>query len=192
MQEKSCGVMIVSANAKVIDFVKSLLPQYKFYPVIVTSNAAEARRTLRRTPIDIIIIDTPLSDEFGTKLAEDLSFEYAVAVIVKPELVERTAYKLEPNGVITLSKMLQKSILLQTLMILASSVSKMRQLRKDNSDLKLKLRELKLVTEAKSLLITEMGMTENDAHRYIEKTAMDKGLKKSDAVKLIIEELKNR
>ena len=192
VQEECCCVMIVSTNNKVIDFIKTFLPQNKFYPVIVSANAAEARRTLRRTPIDIVIIDTPLPDEFGTKLAEDMSKECAVAVIVKPELVERTVYKLEPHGVITLSKMLQRSIFQQTLLILASSVSKMKKLWRDNSELKLKLRDLKLITYAKSSLITEKGMTEDEAHRYIEKTAMDKGMKKSDAVKIIIDELSNK
>ena len=88
VQEECCCVMIVSTNNKVIDFIKTFLPQNKFYPVIVSANAAEARRTLRRTPIDIVIIDTPLPDEFGTKLAEDMSKECAVAVIVKPRQFE--------------------------------------------------------------------------------------------------------
>ena len=68
----------------------------------------------------------------------------------------------------------------------------MKKLWRDNSELKLKLRDLKLITYAKSLLITEKGMTEDEAHRYIEKTAMDKGMKKSDAVKIIIDELSNK
>jgi len=189
VQEQCCSVMIVSTNGKTVDFITSLMPQNKFYPVVVSANAAEARRTLHRMLIDIMIIDTPLPDEFGTKLAVDFSKECAVAVIVKPELVERAIYKLEPYGIVALSKILHRSILNQTLLLLASSVSKMKKLQKDNNDLKIKLRELKLFTTAKSLLISEKGMTEEQAHRFIEKSAMDNSLKKSDAAKRIIDEL---
>ena len=72
MQEECCCVMIVSTNNKVIDFIKTFLPQNKFYPVIVSANASEARRTLRRTPIDIVIIDTPLPDEAEVEVEEDV------------------------------------------------------------------------------------------------------------------------
>lgn len=187
MHEACSSVMIVSQSAKMTDFIRSTIPQNKFYPIIVEDNAAQARRTLRRIPCDIVIIDTPLPDEFGTRLALDCSKNHAAAIIVKPELIERTVYKVEPYGVVTLSKMLHRSILYQTVMLLASSVKKRNRLLNDNEELKEKLRELKLLTKAKGLLITKKGMTEEQAHRYIEREAMNNGLKKSDAVKIIIE-----
>lgn len=182
-------MLIVSKDVKMTEFIRASMPQNKYYRIVTASSAAEARRTLRRTPIDIALINTPLPDEFGTKLAVDLSRECAVAVIVKPELVERAIYKLEPHGVVTLSKLLQRSVVYQTILLLASSVVKLKKLHDDNHELKAKLRELKQLTEAKSLLITKKGLTEEQAHRYIEKTAMDNGMRKSDAVRQIIEEL---
>lgn len=180
--------MIVSKREKMVDFIKSAMPPERFSPVYTAGSAACARRTLLGKPVDIVIIDTPLPDEFGTRLAADVSRDCAAAVIVKPELVERTAYKLEPFGVVTLPGTLYRSVLYQTLMLLSSSVTKMTRLRESTESLNLKLREIKKVTKAKSFLISEKGMTEEQAHRYIEKTAMDRGIKKYEVAKEIINE----
>ena len=49
----------------------------------------------------------------------------------------------------------------------------MRRVRHENEQLLQKLEELRLVTRAKCLLVQNLAMTEADAHRYIEKQAMD-------------------
>lgn len=183
------SVLIVSKKTKMVEFIRSAMPPDRFYPVHVVSSAAEARRTLLKVPIDIVIIDTPLSDEFGTKLAQDVSKQCAAAIIVKPELVERAAYKLEPFGVVTLPGTLYRSVMYQTLIVLSSTITKTQQLRESSEKLKFKLREVRAVTKAKALLISEKGMTEEQAHKYIEKTSMDKGQKKSETAGEIISEL---
>ncbi|MBQ1546113.1 MAG: ANTAR domain-containing protein [Clostridia bacterium] len=188
MEKTPRSVMIVSKREKMVDFIKSAMPPERFAPVYTVSSAASARRTILGKAVDIVVIDTPLSDEFGTRLAADVSRECAAAIIVKPELVERTAYKLEPFGVVTLPGTLYKSVLYQTLMLLSSSVTKVTRLRESTESLNLKLREIKKVTKAKAFLISEKGMTEEQAHRYIEKTAMDRAVKKSEIADEIIRE----
>ncbi len=189
MQTAQRSVMIVSKSSKMVEFIRSAAPQDRFSPVLVVSSAGEARRVLLMKPVDIVLIHTPLPDEFGTKLARDISGQCAVAVIVKPELAEKTAYKLEPFGVVTLPSVLHRSVLHQTVMLLSSSVAKMERLRRNSEDIKKKLREFRTVARAKTLLISERGMTEEQAHRYIEKTAMDSGRKKTDIAEELIESL---
>ena len=189
MQTRQYSIMIVSRNPKMIEFLKSAMPPDRFYPILVVSNASEARCTMLRSHTDITIIDTPLSDEFGTKLAQDFADDCAVAIIVKPELLYRTTYKLEQYGIVTLPRTLYKSVLYQTLVLLGVSVSKAKLLSKDNDTLKTKLSEIKALTKAKALLISKKHMTEIEAHRYIEKLAMDSCSKKSDVVAQIINDL---
>lgn len=189
MHKDMNSVMIVSNNKKMADFIRSTIPPDRFSPIISVNNAGEARRTMLRTPSEIVFIDTPLPDEFGTSLALDLSDRCAVVVIVKPELLERTSYKLEPTGIVTLPRTLYRSLLYQTVMLLSVSVARMKRLSNDRDMLKAKLREVKLVTKAKTLLISKRSMTEDEAHRFIEKNAMDSGKKKSEIAKEIIREL---
>lgn len=189
MQKEVRSVMILSKSRKMIEFIKAVIPQDSFSPVRILSCAADARRTLLNTNVDIVIIHTPLNDEFGTKLAQDISKECAVAVIVKPELLEKAAYKLEPYGIVTLPSTLYKSVLYQTVMLLSSSVVKINRLKENSKQLREKLHEVRSVTKAKALLISERDMTEEQAHRYIEKTAMDCGQKKIDIAKSIIRDI---
>ena len=52
--------------------------------------------------------------------------------------------------------------------------------------LKVKMEEIRLVNRAKLLLISELSMTEPEAHRYIEKHAMDRCVAKKQIAEEII------
>ncbi len=189
MQKEHLSIMIVSNDPKMIDYLKKAMPRDRFFPVFVFSNAADARRNVLQRQTDIVIIDTPLPDEFGTKLAQDLSLKCAAAVIVKPELSERISYKLEQYGIVTLPRTLHKALLYQTFILLSISVTKTKTLSKDRDNLKAKLREVKNTSKAKALLISKKSMTEEEAHQYIQKAAMDSCKKKSEIIEDIIEKL---
>lgn len=192
MYEACRSVLIVSKDGRAVEFVKSAMPKSEFSPVMTAGSAAEARRAVLGTRIDITVINVPLPDEFGAELAKSLSEQCGVVVLVKPELYERAVYKLEPFGVITLSKAMNRALLYQSLKVLSASDSKIRQLEESTAKLERKLLDMKLVNRAKSLLIEEKGMSEEQAHRYIEKLAMDNSLKKSEAARRIIDELEAR
>ena len=49
-----------------------------------------------------------------------------------------------------------------------------------------KMQEIRIVNRAKWILITELKMTETDAHRYIEKQAMDRCVSKKEIAEEII------
>ena len=49
----------------------------------------------------------------------------------------------------------------------------MVSLQSENTKLHQKIQEIRLVDRAKCTLIQDLHMTEQDAHRYIEKQAMD-------------------
>ncbi|MFR4477445.1 MAG: ANTAR domain-containing protein [Ruminococcus callidus] len=51
----------------------------------------------------------------------------------------------------------------------------MLTLQKENNKLRAKLEEMRYVSRAKFLLISEQGMTEEAAHRYIEKAPWTPG-----------------
>ena len=55
--------------------------------------------------------------------------------------------------------------------------SRLRFLRQRASSLRRKLDDTRLVSRAKLLLMSRLQMSEEEAHRYIEKTAMDSGMK---------------
>ena len=63
---------------------------------------------------------------------------------------------------------------------------KLRKFEKTISSVEDKMQEIRLVNRAKWILIDVIKMTEEDAHYYIEKQAMDRCMSKAEIAKNII------
>ena len=64
--------------------------------------------------------------------------------------------------------------------------ARLRSLCTETASLKRKLDDTRIVTRAKLLLMSRLKMSEAEAHRYIEKTAMDTGSKRREVAESII------
>lgn len=172
---KPLSVLIVSGTEKGSEFVTSALPVSDFAPIVSARNAGEARRMLVQSSFDIIIVNTPLPDEFGTDFAIELSAEtYAgILLLVKSELYEEVSYKAEACGVHTLAKPVSRQFFSQTIRQMTATRRRLEILERKTQTLKEKIDEIRIVNRAKWVLISTLGMDEEQAHRYIEKLAMD-------------------
>ena len=56
---------------------------------------------------------------------------------------------------------------------LQKHLTRLKKIEKKQVSIEEKMEEIRLVNKAKWLLIECLGMTESEAHRHIEKTAMD-------------------
>ena len=86
----------------------------------------------------------------------------------------------------TLSKPVSRQTVFQALDWLASARERLRKLEKKTVSIEEKMEEIRIVNRAKWLLIEVLKMTEADAHRYIEKQAMDRCISKRAVAEDII------
>lgn len=185
-------VLIVSDTDKISDYITELLPRREFYPIHKVSSAGEAKRLLISETVDIIIINTPLPDEFGTELALDLSEGTSTAetagilLLVKADSYDEVCYKVESSGVLTLAKPNSRQAIYSAVRLLAAMSVKLGKLEKKNRTLQEKMADIRIVNRAKWLLIENMGMSEADAHYYIEKQAMDTRLSRREIAENIV------
>ncbi len=184
------SVMLVTCSQRTSQGFTAFLPAERFSPVKVASSAGEARRTMLDTPLDIAIIDTPLKDDFGIQLALDLAQNEMTGIIllVKAEQYEHVYYRTVERGVLTISKPMDKSYMLQCLGFLEATRYKLLLMKRKSETLEKKMEEISLINRAKLLLIEKYKMSEADAHRYIEKSAMDHCVKRVKIAIDIIEE----
>lgn len=170
------SVLVVSASAKFNESVRGLLPERFYWPVTVLTDAAGARRALAENSYDLVLINTPLPDEFGTRLALDAceSSSAGVLLLVKAEHCPDIEAQVSAHGVLTLAKPTSAQLFAQTLRLLCITRERLRGMEKKAVTLQEKMEEIRLVNRAKWLLIEELKMTEQEAHRYIEKRAMDR------------------
>ena len=68
-----------------------------------------------------------------------------------------------------------------------SAREKIRTIEKKAGKAENKLEEIRIVNKAKWFLIDNEDMTESEAHKYIEKQAMDAGITKQQVAQIIID-----
>ena len=160
----------------------------RYSTVTSVTSAGEAKRRFVDNPADLVIINAPLPDDFGVQLAIDLSHDQAagILILVKSDMYEHTAYKVEDHGILTVARPCTRMTLHQTLSLMIATRSKIKAFEEKTQTLQGKMEEIRLVNRAKWLLVSQLSMSESEAHRYIEKNAMDACVKKKEIAERII------
>lgn len=180
-------VLVVSAVEKIYEYITEILPPGEFSPILRAASAGEAKRMLVSDEADIVIINTPLPDEFGTELALDLSGGTAgVLLLVKNDYFDQVCYKVEREGVLTVGKPSSRQTLYGAVKLAAAMSARLTKMERKNKTLREKMADIRTVNRAKWLLIENLNMTEKDAHYYIEKQAMDMRLSRHEVAENII------
>ncbi len=169
------GILIVCSRIDVIKDLRTLMLQQGYSTAEYSLSANEARRKLDFFEPELILINSPLQDELGIDLVLDIADKTDAGIIVlsRRDCLEEMQYKLEKLGVLVLPKPINKTILMQTARFAANSRKSLKGLKHQNDDLEKRISDRKLIEKAKWLLVERMNMSEPQAHRYIQKRAMD-------------------
>jgi response regulator NasT len=187
-KENTYSVLVVSSADTFNKATAGLLPVNDYFPVTVVKSVGEARRSLLERRYDIVLVNSPLPDDFGMHLAIDVcnNSDAGVLLLVKSELYDDVYSKVVEYGVMTLPKPTSVQMISQTLRGLCATRERMRRVEEKTKTVEEKMEELRLVNRAKWLLISCLNMTEDDAHRYLEKQAMDQRLTKRQVAENVI------
>lgn len=188
LQERTYSILIVSASSKFHDAVASILSSFHCDPVRSVSDLSSAKRLRNEQDFDFVIINSPLPDDQGIRFAIDISRETsaAVLVLVPADIHEQIRDKVTDHGVFTLPKPVGKTTFSVALGWMAGMRERLRKTEKKTLSIEDKMEEIRLVNRAKWILIRELQMEEPEAHRYIEKQAMDRSLSKRAIASQII------
>lgn len=182
------SILLVSSSTGFVDTMCSLLPENRYSPVCTAENVSAAKRVLAERAFDFVIINSPLSDGSGLRLATDIAEQRNTIplLLVKgeeyPDMLDRTIR----NGVYILAKPLTRATTAVALAWMAASRERIRVTEKKELSFEEKMGEIRVVNRAKWLLISELNMSEPEAHRYIEKQAMDRCIPRRQIAEEII------
>ena len=167
--------LIVSAGASSNEYLSSRLAELGYPRPLIVPSGAEARRRMLESDFELIVVNAPLPDEFGHELcaAAVEKTDAGVVFLVKAAAAEQLMGPVSENGVLLLSKPFSNTLFLQAIHMAAASNHRLKRLRQENDRLQDKIAQIRLVSRAKCCLIEAQHMTEAEAHRYIEKQAMD-------------------
>ena len=183
--DKTYSVLLVSASESFNRSFFPLLPVSRYYPVTQVSDLRAARES---TPSDLVIVNAPLpggdSLSYCSSVAD--SSDSAVLLLVPQGQLDRTEDRMLPVGVMTLGKPLSSIMLSQSLRGLCAMHERLRSRQQALHTVENAVEEIKLINRAKWLLISCLNMTEDEAHRYIGKLAMQQQRPKRDIAEGII------
>ena len=141
-------------------------------------SCAETLRLASRLDECVVLCGFKLLDGSGEALAEDLPPQAHMLMLV----TKVQADSCESEQIVKLLAPVRRSDLI-------NSVHMLLHLREDGARLSMPRRseeEKQIISEAKALLMERHGMTEAEAHRYIQKRSMDAGAKMVQTAKLIL------
>ena len=188
LRERVYSILIVSATDHFTSAFAGMVPETRYSPIHTAASVSAAKRILAEKTFDFVIINAPLPDDMGTRFAIDTctSKQSAVLLLVKSDIHAGIHDKVAEYGVFTLSKPTSKPTMIHALSWMESARERLRQFEKKSLSIKEKMAEIRLVNKAKWILISELKMNEPDAHRYIEKQAMDRCITKQTIAEEII------
>ena len=181
-REHTYSVLIVSSAAKFNEALSPMLPPSEYYPICYVNNVAAARRELLARAYDFVIVNAPLPDDFGTRLAIDAGGRpgTVVLLLLRADSYGNVDEKVTPHGIFTLQKPMSAQTLLQSLHWMAAARERLRKLESKTATVEEKMEEIRLVNRAKWILIEQLKMTEAEAHHHIEKQSMDRCVSKKE------------
>ena len=180
--------LIVSGSEQASALLSDLMKSYNGSQITTALSGNEARRLINRTEFDTAIISTPLPDEFGSELAVMIAEKTSsgVMLICKADMADEISDKVEVSGVCVLPKPLNKNLFFHSLKLMQATRSRMLNVMKEYNKLQTKIEETRFINRAKCILIQYLKLTEPQAHRYIEKQAMDQRLSKLEVAQNIL------
>ena len=184
------SVLVVSDSEKFNEAIKKVLLSLGMNFVEFRKSSSAARQSIFECYYDIVIVNTPLPDEYGVEFALDVTENCDASVLFfdHQESFEETLNRLTERGVLVISRPLSRAKVIGSIKYVTAIQDKIKKIKQQADKAEERFEELKIFDRAKMYLIENKGMSEEDAHRYIVKQAMDSGLSKRRMAEKILED----
>lgn len=181
-------VLIVSSTENSITFFKEVLHSISVNKIVTAPSCLDARKLLLEYDFDLVIINAPLRDETGESLSRHIATQCIsqVILVVKSEHCDEVSHAVEDYGVITIAKPVNKHVFWSALKLANATINKLKIIQAENKKLIKKIDDIRIVDRAKCILISCMNMNEDEAHKYIERQAMDMRITKTAVAERIL------
>lgn len=189
LQQRVYSVLVVSASEKFCSSILSLLPEASYSPVITAASVGEAERDRNQRDFDFIFINSPLPDDAGIRFAIDCCRGGGTVTVLfaAAALYEQVLARVAEHGVFVLPRPVPRDAILRGLHWMTAARERLRSFEKKARPIEEKMEEIRLVNRAKWLLISELKMSEPDAHHYITHQAMDRCVSKRAVAEELIQ-----
>ncbi len=160
--------------------IKRLIVKNGYDSVMVCTNAAQVIDMSNKLDGGVVLCGYKLTDMLYLELYRCLPNGFIMVLLASASKIRQNSER----GVICVPMPLKINVLIHTI---EEVISIQRKLYKKNSKPRPRTKEQqKVIDEAKALLMESQNMSEEDAHRYIQKISMDSGNSMSETAEMIL------
>ncbi len=184
MPEDARNVLVVTKDKKISSMIRAMLVE-PLFSLCVSEDFNDARRKCVDQSFSIIIVD--YGEGEGSDFAIDISSSLSAVLLLAPlSNFDQISYRVECYGIITMTKPFDQFYFYNMIKAAIAFQYKMALMSSQTTRLKVKMDEIKILSRAKMLLMQELSLTEEEAHHWIEKEAMNRGEKKLEIANEIV------
>lgn len=172
---RTVSALLVSASEAQTKRISALLTRARIVPFEHADSVRQALDLFDAGSIDGVLIAEPVTGSSGQELALQLKKRRCMAVLLlaEPTHADAAAALLEQSGVLVLPNDAPEALIVQTIRLLAAVRIQLEQMQHKTEKLEAKVADIRIINRAKLLLVQHLQMTETEAHKYIEKQAMN-------------------
>ena len=173
-------ILIISSNRKITDIIQ------KDVDNLFSCSCCDATQGIEQISsnrFDVVLLLADLPGGIDASLAARAVQRTDAAVVVLTDKNQCTEFEKVAcdYGVVVLTRPILKSELYTVIKTCAILRNRYRPLCQENARLSQQMTQMKMVNRAKAVLMRTLAMTEDQAHHYIEKQAMDLHISKTEA-----------
>ena len=185
--------LLISSSEQGVSALGEMLKAEGFRPVTVSYSAFNAKEIAEREEFDLICVNAPLADENGIDLSRHFAAttRAGVVAIVPQKNADEVSDMLNHFGVLVIAKPINRHLFHHYLQFTDCFRTRILNMERENEKLKTMVEDLKIIDRAKLLLVTCLNMSEEQAHRYLEKQAMDLRVSRLEVAKQVIQTYQN-
>ena len=173
---KSDNIFIAFSSVKTTKSVSDIIRSSGMNVVCTVTSLASLRKYIFAYGGGIIVCGCKFNDDSVFNLLDELPPDISVMLIGTPSQLAQ----FDNDTTFKLSVPLRKTELVYSLYMLMSQDTQAVNHRSTDED--------KLIAKAKLLLVERYAMTEDEAHRYMQKKSMDNGIKMTEVAKIILKQ----
>lgn len=169
-------ILVISSCKKKLDIIENL----ENCIIDRVEDVSNVNNLFKNNSYDAIVIDYPLKTEDGVASAIEFtnSTNVGIMILTNSTMAKKIYPIAEHFGFFCVEKTAKLDFFRQAINLVFTMSKRLKHYAKKNEHLEEKVEEIKLISRAKLLLVTKLAFTEEEAHRYIEKQAMNRCVKK--------------
>ncbi len=174
------NVIVVFPKIKDAGNVRSLLARSGYDVRAVCTSGAQALSAADRLGSGVVVCGYKFPDMIYSELYEDLPSSFEMLLVASARVISHGIQE----GVLSVTMPFRVNDLLDSLETVIVRQERRRR-RKRKTPPQRSEEEKKLIAEAKALLMERNNMTEEEAHRYLQKTSMDSGTNMAETAQML-------